>query len=159
MTTCPRCGEPVVGAFGTEPGFEEYEPCGCRVATDGGVVEDAMPRMKFANEYVAPIIYDEKTATVRLDGPDLRLRDRVKATDEDGRLFALLEIRGLATADVFDVVPILEIFNAEYPAETSHDVIDGLRKHYDEQITPSTSVDIYVFEHARLPGDDDGGGV
>lgn len=159
MTTCPRCGEPAAGASGTEPGFEQYQPCGCRVATDGGVVEDSLPRLKFADEYVAPIILGEKTATVRLDGPDLNPRDRVKAVDENGRVFAILELRGVATGDVFHVVPILEIFDAEYPATTPNEVLDGLRKHYDDPITPETAVDIYVFEHARLPGDNPGGGV
>lgn len=36
---CPRCGEPAVGAVATEPGLEQYAPCGCRVATDGGSVQ------------------------------------------------------------------------------------------------------------------------
>lgn len=37
---CPRCGEPTAGSFATEPGVEGYVPCGCRVATDGGSVQD-----------------------------------------------------------------------------------------------------------------------
>lgn len=37
---CPSCGEAAIAAVATAPGFEQYSPCGCRVAADGGSVQD-----------------------------------------------------------------------------------------------------------------------
>ena len=37
---CPRCGEATSGTVATEPGFETFQPCGCRVALDGGEKSD-----------------------------------------------------------------------------------------------------------------------
>lgn len=150
-TRVEMCAEHAREDVPEPPTLEQQE-----LIPDGGIDVDR-PVLEFADQYVAPILDGEKTATVRLDGPSLALHDRVTATDEDGTGFASLEIQGLAFGTVRDVLDLLEVFGAGYGAETPRDVLAGLREHYDEPVTPSTRVDIYVFELTRRAAD--GGGV
>ena len=114
---------------------------------------DDRPELEFAEQYVAPIIYEDKTATIRLDASDLELLDHVKATNPDGREFATLQIRAIATTTVYEAIRVLNVFKAKYPATTPEEVLAGLREHYDEEISYETAVDVVVFENAVSDGD------
>lgn len=114
---------------------------------------DDRPELEFAEQYVDPIIREDKTATIRLDASDLELLDRVTAVTPEGREFATLQIRATATTTVYQAIPVLNVFKAKYPATTPEEVLAGLREHYDEELSYETTVDVVVFEHATADGD------
>lgn len=120
--------------------------------SDTNRTTDPDERLKFADDLVAPVLRGEKTATVRLNGPALDVGWTVPATTDDGEPFATLEIRRTATVLAVEAHSVLQVFGAEYPAETPQDVIDAVAQHYDQPVKPSTPVDVYVFDRT-----DDGG--
>lgn len=109
--------------------------------------EDGEKRIKFADELVAPVINEEKEATVRYNGYEsVRVGDTLVAETETGTEFAILDVRRTASVNAVEVHSVLEVFGASYPSEKPQDVIDALNDHYEEGIQPGTTVRVIVFE-------------
>lgn len=103
--------------------------------------------IKFADELVAPVLDEEKEATVRYDGfESVQVGDTLIATTTDGTGFAELEITRTASVMAVEAHDILSVFGAKYSSSCPEDVIESLNKHYDESIGPSTIVQVLVYE-------------
>jgi len=106
--------------------------------------------IKFADELIAPVLNEEKDATVRYDGfESVEVGDTLTATTTDGTPFATLNVRRTASVMAVEVHDLLGVFNADYPSEKPQDVIDEVGQHYEDGIAPSTTVRVLVFEVVR----------
>ncbi|QLH81012.1 ASCH domain-containing protein [Halosimplex pelagicum] len=111
------------------------------------MASDGSKTLVFADEYVAPILSGEKTATVRYnDGGAIEVGDTVPAVMESGTQFATLEITRTATVLAVEAMEVLELFAANYPTETVKGLINGVDQHYDDPIGPETLVRVIIFE-------------
>lgn len=109
--------------------------------------EQRRERMAFANELVPPILNEEKTATVRYDDFEgVRVGDTITATTTSDSRVADLKIRRTATVSAVEAHSIMRVLGASYPSECPQDVIDSLNEHYDDGISPGTTVRVLVFE-------------
>lgn len=107
-----------------------------------------LPRLSFAEEYVTDIVTGEKTATVRYrDADHLDAGDTVVfETAENTREFATATITKTATVSAIDAAGVLLAIDANYPADSPEAVIEGVNRHYDTGIAPSTTVRVIAFE-------------
>lgn len=102
--------------------------------------------LRFANEYVQPVLDRAKTATVRVHGELFRAGERVPALTEDGTQFATLEVTRSAEVMAVEAVDLIQTFGAEHAADTPNELIDQLGEHYEQGVRPSTTVQVIVFD-------------
>lgn len=114
--------------------------------------QSAYPTLELANQYITPVVTGEKDATVRHDpSDDLQVGQVVDLVTEGGELIQRVRIRRTATANAIEALSLLEVFDAEYPAETPHGVIEGVNQHYDATISPSTTVRVICWGPEEAP--------
>lgn len=103
--------------------------------------------LKFSEEFVAPVLKGEKTATVRykLEG-DVSVGDELRAETSDGTHFATIEITRTGECLVVEAPSLIELFGASHSADSAEDLIESLRQHYDTGFSPGTIVHVVVFE-------------
>jgi uncharacterized protein YqfB (UPF0267 family) len=103
--------------------------------------------LTFAEEYVTSIIDEEKTATVRYDDADaITVGDNVAAVTEAGSQFSTLKITRTASLNAVEALSFIEMVGAKYGSNSVQELIAGVGKHYSDQIRPSTTVRVVVFE-------------
>jgi len=104
---------------------------------------DATHYLRFADEYVDPILAGDKTATARIGferGFDRG--DVVDLIDADDNKFAE------ATVDVVFEGPVEEVVTrgfGHYDAVDPDELVDTLSSHYSEDVTRDTTVSAYVL--------------
>jgi hypothetical protein len=102
-------------------------------------------KLKFAEEYVVPVVNSEKTATVRIGCHDVMMNHVVTATTPDGSPFAKLEVARTAELLACEAYSFIEMVGAKYGASNEKELIDGLNQHY-KNVKPDTQVKVLVFE-------------
>lgn len=116
------------------------------LVTDGGPLTKSIPAMKFANQYVQPILRGHKTATVRLELDEpFNIGDRFHLCREDGERFASSNVTDRGYNDAESIVRYGVEGHKDY--RDVHDFIRHLSRFYpDEEIGPSTCFEIVYWE-------------
>lgn len=121
--------------------------------SEGTVAEDESPqntteRLTFSDEWVAPILRGDKTATVRYGGggTDLVVGDELYACMPDGTEFARIGVKRTVQCLAVEALEVINVFGAEYAADTTEELIDGVSRHYTHDIGPGDTVAVVVFE-------------
>lgn len=105
-------------------------------------------RLKFGEEYMAPIYKGEKTATVRIGlERNVSVGDRVTAELPGGSGFADIEITRTASCLACEALLTIEVFEAQHNTDDTQELLENLNDHYpNKQTRPGTVVDVLVFE-------------
>ena len=102
-------------------------------------------KMTFADEYVYDILDGNKTATVRLGWDDLSASDYLLLVDESGDQFARADIEAIANTTAREALNSVAIMDAKHGANTTARLVEGLNRHYEQEVTPETDVSVVVF--------------
>lgn len=109
--------------------------------------DEQYPTIEFAPEYARPIRAGEKSGTVRLrEHIDAGVGDEVPAVTDDGTPFATLRITGTAAVVAKHALGILDAMGATYGADTTGELLDGVSKHYEQDVDRGTVVEVIAFE-------------
>lgn len=120
--------------------------------TDADSHTAAIPRLKFADEHIEPILAGRKTATIRigLDFEEYKIGHRAHFCDTDGERFfsVIIDDRGTSTVN----------WIANHPIEGHRDyrdageLIEELERYYPEEkpITGVTQIDILRWDWEDL---------
>jgi hypothetical protein len=106
-----------------------------------------MKSIEFASEHVDPIQHGRKTATVRVgECEGIQLGDRVTLETEGGLEIEQAKITSAVETFVGAALHAIQVLDAQYPAESTADVIYGLRKHYGPEIDKRTECRVLCWE-------------
>lgn len=106
-----------------------------------------MKSIEFSGEYVGPIQHGRKTATVRVgECEEIELGDRVTLETEDGLEIEQAKITSAVETFVGGALHAIRVLDAEYPAESTADLVYGLRKHYGPEIRKRTECRVLCWE-------------
>jgi hypothetical protein len=106
-----------------------------------------MKTIEFAEEHVADIQHGRKTATVRVGECEaIDLGDRVTLETEGGLEIEQAEITSAVETFVGAALHAIHVLDAEYPAESTADLVYGLRKHYGSEIDERTECRVLCWE-------------
>ncbi|QLH83385.1 ASCH domain-containing protein [Halosimplex pelagicum] len=108
-----------------------------------------LSELEFAEDLVVPILDGDKTGTVRYGPVSVYVGEEVSAITPDGSEFATIEITRSAKLNAIEALAVLDVFGAEYPADTVDELLEGVNRHYEASIRPETTVRVLVFEVVR----------
>jgi hypothetical protein len=108
--------------------------------------------LRFAHENIGCIVdgYEDATIRVGLDR-DIQTGDRVELRSPKNRVFAVADVKEVYETRVgnalFDTV-----FSdgRNHPASNADDLLDRLRKHYDDDVMFDTDATVVYFDVLRL---------
>lgn len=104
--------------------------------------------MKFADEFVQPILDGEKSVTVRLASEWLSVYDRdwLELRDDSGEEFADARVKRALRMPLGDAREVVNLHNGHQGYEVG-ELVDAMQGYYpEEEITPATSVLVIGFE-------------
>lgn len=102
--------------------------------------------IRFAEEFIHPILEGEKTATVRYDTHLPPVGAQVEALSPGDDKFAQLEITSTATVKGVEAIDVIEALGGEHGAGSPAVLVDGLNEFYDDAITLDTTLQVIVFD-------------
>ena len=106
-----------------------------------------MKSIEFADGHVADIQHGRKTATVRVDEcEEIELGDRVMLETESGLEIEQAKITSTVETFVGGALHAIRSLDAESPAESTVDLVYGLRNHYSPEIEGRTECRVLCWE-------------